>query len=195
MQYVETNVKILKDKNCIKYKSYKMSPFTPIDFIAPMVEVSIVYDKHTSDNTESKWENCIIQKVHRRGLTEDGDKFVVCEVSFLEDPELHIRETLYDSDFETMNDFAWMFSPSFTPLIHQLMTVTYSDVEDEETDEETDECDDENNNEKDVRHNKPSIINRALATIWGLAPWFATFAVVYNARQDILSYLHDKYVS
>jgi hypothetical protein len=98
-----------------------MSRFTPVDFISPKVEVSIVYDVDPVDGWKAKWVNGTIQTVGKRGTFENSgaNKFVVCEIVL--DSEVLITETLYDSDYECDTDFAWRFSPSFTPLVNQLM--------------------------------------------------------------------------
>jgi hypothetical protein len=200
-----------------------MSSFTPIDFIAPKVEVSFVYDVEPADGWKAEWVNGTIKTVGEKGTCENNVKFVVCEIVL--ESQVLISRTLYDSDYDSDTDFAWRFSPLFTPLVNQLMKVnepmeidsqelsnneseTEDDSEyepstegtDDETDDETsdtDECDDNDTNEDYVHYSHirktPSLTNRFFATMLVLSPWFASVAVVYHARDDIFKYLKNKY--
>ncbi len=120
-----------------------MSRFTPVDFVAPKVEVSIVYDVEPTDGWKAKWVTGTIQTVGKRGTFENSgkNKCVVCEIVL--ESKVVISETLYDSDYECDTDFAWRFSPSFTPLVNQLMKVNEPMEIDSQGESETDEDDPE----------------------------------------------------
>jgi hypothetical protein len=196
-----------------------MSRYTPVDFIAPNVEVSIVYDVKSNDELNAKWSKCTIKEVQKRGVFGNGVKFVVCNVQMLDKTGAILNETLYDSDYECETHFAWKFSDTFKPLVDQLMNVDdtnndpdYEPPSEEESDEEVDdddasnlsetdeyEEDDERETDEDTEYNfayikrTPSLSNRVFATLFMLSPWFASLAVVYNARDDIFKYLKNKY--
>jgi hypothetical protein len=164
-----------------------MSHFTAVDFIAPMVELLIIYDAKLDLVSEPQWVKCVVHKVRKIGVTEDGDKFVVCNLH-IDGIEQPMCETLYDSDFETVSQFAWMFSPSFAPLVNKLMFEM-----EEDTDEEISyESETDSSSREEVPTRPPKTTN-IYATMLALCPWLASLAVVYNARGDVLKYLQQKY--
>jgi hypothetical protein len=78
------------------------------------------------------------------------------------------------------------------------------EVDDDETSNfsETDEYEDKDDNESSESESDynivyvkryPSLTNRVFATLFMLSPWFASLAVVYNARYDIFKHLQNKY--
>lgn len=192
-----------------------MSRYTPVDFIAPNVEVEILYD--------AKWTKWIVKTVKKRSVFGNGAKFVFCDIQMLDKPHDVLNETLHDSDYECESShFAWRFSDAFKPLVDQLLKVQEleeldegtddpdyepsddsddevddDDVSDpDETDEEDDDdSEDDNENDDNVVYVKrsSSLTNRVFATLFMLSPWFASLAVVYNARDDIFKYLKNTY--
>lgn len=158
-----------------------MSHFTAVDFIAPMVELMIIYDTKLDEASEPTWVKCIVHKVRKIGVTEDGDKFVMCDL-YIEGLKQSMCETLYDSDFETVSQFAWMFSPTFAPLVSKLMF----EMHEEELD--YDETESSSSEEVQVTPRKTNIY----ATMLALCPWVASLAVVYNARGDVWKYFQQR---
>jgi hypothetical protein len=188
-----------------------MSRFTPVDFIAPKVKVSIVYDSKSS----IEWQEGIIKKVHSRGVNDLGVKYVVCDIVLNDsDSNVNIRDTLYDSDYEEVSDYAWVFAPSFTPLVNQIMKVNEpmeTDIQTETDEGSVADSDDTNDSQdsdyepsseedsedsEDVmfyQKKQTSYVNKLFASLWMLSPWLASLAVVFNAREDIVKYLQNKY--
>lgn len=192
-----------------------MSRYTPVEFIAPNVEVEILYD--------AKWTNCIIKTVKKRDVLGNGAKYVFCEVQMLNKTHDVFNETLHESDYECeFSEFAWRFSDTFKPLVDQLLKV--QELQDEEklnegtddpeydpsddSDEDAydddvsdpDENDDESSEEESDSDDhvvyvkrSSSLTNTIFATLFMLSPWFASLAVVYNARNDIFEFLKKKY--
>ncbi len=229
LNFFECSTNLLKDLVCcyhnkkVLYKN-KMTQFTPVDFVAPNVRVSIVFDIDPSKQWTGKWENGTVVKVHKRGTMDNGDKYVTCEVQLEDTNNTTVFERFHDYDYKGLNEYSWMFTKEYTPLIEHIMKTNEltetdeasepSENEDEEgndPDYEPSEADDEetSDDESDVssededhyaydrfvypQRRPPSRVNAFFATMFALSPWFATLAVVFNAREDIFRYLQKKY--
>lgn len=181
---------------------------SPIDFVAANVEIIVKYV-----DCVPTWCSGVVTEVHEYGI-EDGSHYVECSIQFDNEEDLTV-ETLWDYDYATNNDDAWKFTSKFTPLVTNVMSVVNSvedldgesdtdatslyDTEDEAEGSESEEYDSEDEHDdvdEEVQHlprRRPSFLNQFFATLFGLTPLLATFAVVYNGRDDIINALRNRY--
>lgn len=161
-----------------------MSKLTPVDFIAPNVNIELMI----TDNNE--WIEATIVKVLDRD-EDDIQKFVKCEVIYKDGDDREV--TLSDGDYDIDSPSSWRFSSTFSPLIEQIMHLKHMSETEEEQTETNEEETDSDSDVFEIYRNKPSNINKALGILFGMSPWIATMVVLYNARYDICRYFHEKY--
>jgi hypothetical protein len=188
---------------------------SPTDFIAENVSIFVKY----MTNNKPKWYHGYVDKVIEYGV-QDGHHYVDVDIQY-EDDEDVTTETLWDYDYESDTEDAWRFTNEYTPLVQNVLNTleeriieeelgevegsiyedndTYYDGEtDEDYETEEDTEDDESGYDDDQSHvyvvrRKPSFLNQLFGTLFVFSPLIATFAVVYNARDDITRYLRTTY--
>jgi hypothetical protein len=104
-------------------------------------------------------------------------------------------------EHEVLDEGTDHLDPAYEPSSEE----SDDEVDDDEASNvsETDEYDDDESSESEIDEDSeynvtyikrtPSLSNRVFATLFMLSPWFASLAVVYNARDDIFKYLKNKY--
>jgi hypothetical protein len=197
--------------------------YTPVDFIAPNVEVCIQYDIKDND---VYWELVKIISVEEHGLT-DGERFIVCHVRYQGETSI-FTETFWDKDYLSKKEGSWKFSENFAPLVHKLLDDNMPDIQgydnqtnkdntntnntyvnnvddgddendendendEDDTDEDEDDNDTWNEEEEYLITRKTSLTNKIFASLFAFSPYIASAVVIYNARGDILSYLKRQY--
>lgn len=188
---------------------------SPTDFVTKNISIMVKY----ITNDLPKWYHGYVIEVNEYGC-QDGHHYVDVNVIY-DDEEDMVTETLWDYDYEADTEDSWRFSKDYAPLVDNVLNtleerILEEQIEQEGTEEEYDETDTENaktqedstDNEEEtdddynddtydqdsyVVRRKPSFFNRLFATLWIFSPLIATFAVVYNARNDIGAYLKVKY--
>ena len=182
---------------------------SPIDFVTKNVSIKVKY----MTNDKPKWYQGYVIDVNEYGC-QDGHHYVEINVIY-DDEEDVVTETLWDYDYEADSEDSWRFSKDYAPLVEHVLDTLEERIVDEQLAEDTEDDDvktqeddteqaydeDETDNYSDdaydqeeyVVKKKPSFFNRLFATLWVFSPLIASFAVVYNARNDIGAYLKVKY--
>ena len=187
---------------------------SPTDFVAKNVAIMVKY----MTNDLPKWYHGYVVEVNEYGF-QDGHHYVDVNVIY-DDEKDTVSETLWDYDYEADTEDSWRFSKDYAPLVENILNTLEERIIEEQFQQETTE-DDENSDvqtpEDDTEHDdteqesdddysddtyeqevylvrkKPSFLNRLFATLFVSSPLIATFAVVYNARYDIGTFLKHKY--
>jgi hypothetical protein len=181
---------------------------SPTDFVTKNVSIMVKY----MTNDLPKWYQGYVIEVNEYGF-QDGHHYVDVNVVY-DDEEDTVIETLWDYDYEADTEDSWRFSKDYAPLVENVLNTLEERILEEQLEEDEDETDDSQSQEDDSEHEDetdddysddtydqeqyvikktPSFFNRFFAALWVFSPLIATFAVVYNGRDDIGTYLKHKY--
>ena len=191
---------------------------SPTDFVTKNVSIIVKY----MTNDKPKWYHGYVIEVNESGF-QDGHHYVDVNVIYDDEEDTvteTLWDYDYEADTEDSWRFSKDYAPLVENVLNtleerileeQLEEDTEEEYDEDEnedaktqeddTEEEYDEDEDENDDYSDdaydqdvyIQRKKPSFFNRLFATLWVFSPLIATFAVVYNARNDIETYLRHKY--
>jgi hypothetical protein len=191
---------------------------SPTDFVTKNVSIIVKY----MTNDKPKWYHGYVIEVNEYGF-QDGHHYVDVNVIYDDEEDTvteTLWDYDYEADTEDSWRFSKDYAPLVENVLNtleerileeQLEEDTEEEYDEDEnedaktqeddTEEEYDEDEDENDDYSDdaydqdvyIQRKKPSFFNRLFATLWVFSPLIATFVVVYNARNDIETYLRHKY--